>query len=341
MAMTTTELSAIPDARRDAVHEALTATFGAAPIRDLAPLTGGVSALTFRMEVAGRPYVLRLDKQGPGLSDPRRAYPCMAIAAEADLAPALHHADPEAAIAIMDFIPQRPLSEHPGGPVAVARALGDLTARVQATPIFPALGDYRIIVERLLGLIRGSGMFAPGLLDAHLEGFERIREVYAWRPEALVSSHNDPNPRNILYDGERLWLIDWELSFRNDPLADIAILAGDFAATPELETALMSAWLGRAPDAALRARFTLMRQLTRLFYGCLILTTFLGVAREAPDSDLAAPSVAELHRAVQEGRLSPAQPSTIYLIGKMHLAGFLAGLQAPEFEPALRLARDG
>jgi len=61
-------------------------------------------------------------------------------------------------------------------------------------------------------------------LDPHLEGFETIRAAYPWDASALVSSHNDPNPRNILFDGQRLWLVDWELRFRNDPLTDIAIL---------------------------------------------------------------------------------------------------------------------
>ena len=69
-----------------------------------------------------------------------------------------------------------------------------------------------------------SGLFAPGLLDRHQKGFERIREAYPWDAAALVSSHNDPNPANILFDGERLWLIDWETAYRNDPLVDVATL---------------------------------------------------------------------------------------------------------------------
>jgi hypothetical protein len=41
---------------------------------------------------------------------------------------------------------------------------------------------------------------------------------------APVSSHNDPVPANILFDGRRPWLIDWEWAYRNDPLVDVAIV---------------------------------------------------------------------------------------------------------------------
>ena len=42
-------------------------------------------------------------------------------------------------------------------------------------------------------------------------------------------------PSNILFDGERLWLIDWESAYRNDPLVDVAIVSDSFALSLELE----------------------------------------------------------------------------------------------------------
>jgi thiamine kinase-like enzyme len=42
--------------------------------------------------------------------------------------------------------------------------------------------------------------------------------------QGWVSSHNDSIPSNILFDGDRLWLIDWESAYRNDPLVDVAIV---------------------------------------------------------------------------------------------------------------------
>jgi aminoglycoside phosphotransferase (APT) family kinase protein len=334
-------LESIPPEHHDTVRSALIAEFGARPVTALQPVLGGTSALAYRMEIAGNTYLLRLDIARDTLRDPARGYACMRLAAEAGVAPPLHYADPNTGIAIMDFVRQRPLSEYPGGPECLLRELGGLIARLQMTPVFPIFSDYLVILERMLGFVAGSRLFAPGLLNPHLEGFARIRDAYRWNAVELVSSHNDPNPRNVLFDGERLWLIDWETSFRNDPLADLAILANNLAATAELEAVLLRAWLGRTPGRLLRARVALMRQLTRLYYAGIILVASARAAQgAAPDPSLAAPTQAEFAIAMREGRLT-ATRDVLYTIAKMCLAGFLAGVSTPEFEEALVISRQG
>jgi Ser/Thr protein kinase RdoA (MazF antagonist) len=194
--------------------------------------------------------------------------------------------------------------------------------------------DYFAVLARMLAFLRGSTMFAPGLLDPHVEGFERIRAAYPHGAAPPVSAHNDPNPRNMLFDGERLWLVDWETAYRNDPLVDVAIVLDQLEA-PQHEDALLHAWFGRTPDTNLRARLLLIRPVTRLYYAGLSLAMFAGAPREKPDADLSAPTPAEFRRAFAEGRLTATGPETLYTLGKMQLAGFLAGLRAPGFEEAL------
>jgi aminoglycoside phosphotransferase (APT) family kinase protein len=333
-------LDILSEPRREAVRTALATTFGPATAIDAQPVLGGVSgALIYRIEVAGRPYALRLDRPADRLRDPHRHYACMRIAAEAGIAPALHYADPDGPVAIMDFVASRPLAAHVGGKDGLARELGGLLARLQETELFAPFADYGWLLERMLGFVRGSGMFAQGLLDRHLEGFQRLREAYPWDQAALVSSHNDPNFRNLLYDGERLWLVDWETAYRNDPMVDLAIQANELEAGPELADMLLTAWAGRAPDAQMRARLVLMRQLTRLYYAGLILSMLAGAPREAPDTDLTAPTPDEFRAAVAQGELAVGSPEMMYLLGKMMLAGFLAGMAAPEVEAAVQLCR--
>jgi len=331
----------IPADRRETARSALTAAFGRAPLTALQRVTSGASALIYRIEVADRPYLLRLESlQRDEIRDPERAYLCMRTAVESGIAPGLHHADPTAGVAIMDFVPGRSLSEYPGGPQGLARDLGDLVARLQATPAFPLVTDYLTVLKGLLGRLLGSGLFAAGLLDRHQEGFERIREAYPWDSSALVSSHNDPHPDNILFDGERLWLIDWETAYRNDPLVDVAIFTLYLAAAPELEGMLLQSWLGRTPDRALRARLVLMRQLVRLFYACAS-SLHAASPRAVPETDLTALTPAEFRAAVDQGRLVLGAPETQRIGGKVALAAFLAGLATPQFEEALVVAQQG
>jgi len=312
--MTLDSFAAVPPERRDAARSACAAAFVSAP------------------------YLLRLETARDAFRNPQRSYPCMRAAADAGVAPPLHHADATAGIAIMDFLPRRPLLEYPSGASGLMRDLGSMIARLQATPFFPPLGDYAFVLERMLALIRESNLFSAGLLDPHAEGFERIRQAYPWNSSALVSSHNDINPGNILFDGERLWLIDWEIAFRTEPLVDIAIVANNFAVTPAEEDALLQAWLGRAPDRSLRARLLLMRLLTRLFYGCLMLSMFIG--RQATESELPAFTLGELDALARQSA-GDQQPKDLHFLGKACLAGFLAGLRAPGFEEALVIAQQG
>jgi hypothetical protein len=136
-----------------------------------------------------------------------------------------------------------------------------------------------------------------------------------------VSSHNDINPRNVLFDGERLWLVDWELAFSNDPLADVANIANNFSDVPDVDTLVLEGWLDGAPDDDTRHRLTLMRDLHRLFCGCLMLAGFIG-QRDA-EADLTALTSDEFRAALDRGELR-GTPELVFVRGKMHLADFTA-----------------
>jgi aminoglycoside phosphotransferase (APT) family kinase protein len=336
-------IEAIPEARRAVAEAALAEVLGRRPLEDLQPLSGGASgALIYRAHGAGRDWLLRLEPTtGVGFRDPQRAYACMAAAAAAGVAPPLHHGDPEKGVAVMDFVAQKPLAEFPGGPVALSEALGRLIARVHAIePAFgPPRAEYPVLVEFMLGGIRRSGLFKPGLLDPHLEGLTEVRAAYRFEGP-WVSCHNDPNSLNVLFDGERLWLVDWELAFRNDPLIDVAILGENFARMPETGDRLLTSWLGREPDASVRARLALARQLSRAFYACALLTGASLAPPTEPD-DLTSLSEAEFRQALVDGRLKVGSPELVYALGKMQLASFLAGLKTPEVKAALAMGASG
>lgn len=309
----------------------------------LEPITLGASASSYRIEVGGRTYLLRLESsRRDEVRDPHRSYVCMQAAAEAGIAPPVRHADPAAAVAITDFVPHRPVTDYLRASPDLARDLGYLVARLQAIPAFPPVLDYPVVVGQLLGRLLDSGLFAPGLLDPHRAGFERIRAAYRWNSEALVSSHNDLNPGNILFDGERLWFIDWETAYRNDPLVDVATLTIFIAASPELEAMLLRSWLGREPDRLERARLALMRLQARLFFGCASsLNAAHGLDRVIAATDLDAPTRAVFAQAVEQGGLSVGSPEAQRLVGKMVLASFMSGVTTSEFDEALAIVRQG
>jgi thiamine kinase-like enzyme len=88
--------------------------------------------------------------------------------------------------------------------------------------------------------------------------------VYAARAERLelalgavniVFAHNDLLAANLIDDGERLWLIDWEYAGFNTPLFDLANLAGNNELSAELETTLLESYFGGPVAIATRLGF--------------------------------------------------------------------------------------
>ncbi len=322
-------LSAIPADRRAAALAAIASVADPASVTGISPTNGGASgASTLRIDVGSGAYLLRLEVSRDGFRNPERSYPCLRDAAEAGIAPAVHHADEVAGVVLMDFVVERPLTAFPGGEPALVRALGQMVARLQATALFPpVMKDFGALVEVMLNLVRDGGLFAPGVLDGHVAGLARIRAEY---PPAAghVSAHNDLNPRNVLFDGERLWLVDWELAFRNDPLADLANIANNFSEVPDVDTLVLEGWLGRPPDDDTLHHLALMRDLHRLFYACLLLSEFIG--RRDPEPELTALTPHEFRAAIMRGELR-GTPELLFVLGKMYLAGFAEHLRDLQF----------
>jgi Ser/Thr protein kinase RdoA (MazF antagonist) len=233
----------------------------------------------------------------------------------------VHYADETAGVVLMDFVVERPLTTFPGGGPALVRALGEMVARLQTTAPFPQVTkDFGALVEVLLNLIVDGGLFAPGVLDSHVAGLSRVRAEYPGA-SAQVSAHNDINPRNVLFDGKRLWLVDWELAFRNDPLADVANIANNFSEVPDVDTHVLEGWQDRSPDDDTRHHLALMRDLHRLFYGCGMLAEFIG--QRDPEPALTALTPDEFRAAIAHGELR-GMSELVFVLGKMHLSGFTA-----------------
>ena len=78
-------------------------------------------------------------------------------------------------------------------------------------------------------------------------------------PIEVVFGHNDLLPSNLIDDGERLWLIDWDYAGFSTPLFDLANLATNSELAPDDERTLLRLYFGAEPDAGLARRFAGMR----------------------------------------------------------------------------------
>jgi thiamine kinase-like enzyme len=163
---------------------------------------------------------------------------------------------------VLDFVDAAPLAEADLHDEATLRAATALVARVhrEVTPrlrgpvltfwVFHVLRDYAAFLAD-----RGSRHrdLIPSLMDE-----AAMLERAVGRVE-LVLGHNDLLPANILRGDGRLWLIDWEYGGFNSPLFDLGGLATNAGLPPEAERAMLTAYFGAEPDAALMASYGAMK----------------------------------------------------------------------------------
>jgi aminoglycoside phosphotransferase (APT) family kinase protein len=332
----------ISDDRRPAVERALMRSFGTTELDAIAPLAGGMSgASIFRIRVGGIAYLMRVEGARDALRDPDRWYGCMAAAAEACLAPRVRHACAADGVVIMDLVEQRSLAlDYPGSRRDLLVELGQAARALHAMAPFPPLVDYLDAMEQLIGQFQTSGLFPATATEAHLEAYRALAMVYRrLRPEP-APSHNDLNPGNILYDGRRLWLIDWESAFQADRWVDVACLANWFCGDETEAGALLATYLGAAPTEAQSARLYLARQINHVFYAMV----FLNMAAagrpgiEAASGWPAAPPLADFHRRLSEGEAVFASWEGRLGYGQARLDAALENIGGERFEAAARLA---
>jgi aminoglycoside phosphotransferase (APT) family kinase protein len=333
------DLSLVDDPLRDKAAAALEAAFGAASVEGVRAVSGGASgALAYRVTTSSGDHLLRIEgRRLPGRNP--HQYTCLELAAAAGIAPPIRYLDAEAGVVIMVFLDVRPIAEFAGGPEAAAAAAADLVGELHRLPGFPAIGDHLDDLERLIAFVSTSGHVRDDQLAPHRDAFQEIRSVYPWDPSTFVSAHNDPNEFNLLYDGRRLWLVDWETAKRNDPFIDIATLCQHLAPTPELRDLVLRRVLATEPDERARARLFLAGQLVRLFAGTMLVLITADPAAPVDLHDALTP--AAFAAAIGQGDLVAGQPETTLAFATTVLRGVLDNVASDDGARAVAVLRGG
>ncbi len=130
----------------------------------------------------------------------------------------------------------------------------------------------------------------------------------AWPPgrRPLVTSHNDVNPSNLAFDGERLLLLDWDMAGPHDPFHDLATAAMFLSRSDGVRVDRRPRRRAAGP-AARRVR---PRATVRRFVAALCATIFLHLAQRAghPGGDLPAdpaPTLLDVYGLMSTGELAP------------------------------------
>lgn len=262
----------------------------------ITPITKGLSgAGVYRVEAGDHIYVLKVGIDRPAI---QRA------AAAAGLAPRIVHIDDERRAIVSDFVADR---GFPAFYMMQREPALDLLGRtlrrvhelpVEGTPADP-LGFLETLVRRL------EGFAVPAFARDFMARMRDEVPPPADRP--LVQSHNDVNPANLVYDGERLLLLDWDVAGPNDPYYDPATIALFMRMDDDACQRLLA--LPKVPP-----RFRYFRRLVGALCGGIMLT----FARDGGHAGAAAAEalpLIDVYTQIRAGALSPATPDGKWVFG--------------------------
>lgn len=259
----------------------------------------------YRVEAAGRTYVLKVARDTEPTEAWRQSLAIAQRAGDAGVAPRVIHHDETRRAVVSDHVVNRgfmPRLFNPETRDGAIRQLGETIRRVHALPL-PADAVWR----------DPRDLIAPTwsrLATFTIPTFARVTidQVLAETPprqRPLVTSHNDMNPSNLVFDGERLLLLDWDMAGPNDPFYDLAAVALFLRLDDPTASALIAAH-DAAPPAALPDGFVHARR----FVAALCATIFLDLARHAGHAGgdipaARAPTLLDVHGLMGIGALAP------------------------------------
>ena len=276
----------------------------------------------------GTPYLLRLIIAGA--TDPTRWFACMNTAVEAGIAPRIRYANAEDRVLITDFVEPKPFPDD------VVPFIAPTLHTLHSLPNFlpPMMGNYLQTMDGFVSRFQAAKLLPESETDKLFRSYAAVTKAYPRNGIDLVASHKDLKPQNMVFDGERIWLIDWEAAFLNDKYVDLAVVANFLVKDEAHEEEYRSAYFGEPAEEDRRARFYLMRQSLHLFYAAFLIL-MAAKAGTTIDADLTAPDFKEFHRRLisREEDITTADASVV--CAKVHLNELRGNLRAPRFEETL------
>jgi thiamine kinase-like enzyme len=207
------------------------------------------------------------------------------------------------------------------------------------------MGSYFDAMEGFVRRFQEAHLLPESETEELFRLYADVQKLYPRNESDLVASHNDLKPQNMRFDGNRLWLVDWESAFLNDRYVDLAVVANFFVKDEAQEDAYLNAYFGELVDDIVplreyrRARFFLTCQALSMFYATLLLleASWAGLSI---DANITTPDFREYHQDLIADKIDMMTSEAKAEYGMLHLREVLRNMRTPRFEEAVALVSD-
>ena len=215
--------------------------------RTVSELSGGLTNRNYQVTTPDGTFVARIAGTGSELLaiDRDCEYRNSVTAAAAGAGAPVIEYRPQDRLLVIGYIEGRTF----GAPdVAAAENIPRIAAachRLHDGALFGNDFDMFEIQRRYLSVARSRGFKIPVGYHDLTPQFTAAEKALAVRAEGTVPCNNDLLPANLIDDGERIWLIDYELSGNNDACFELGNIAAEAQLSAEALAELVTAYYGR------------------------------------------------------------------------------------------------
>ncbi|HEY0521614.1 MAG TPA: phosphotransferase [Ilumatobacteraceae bacterium] len=233
---------------------------------ELRPLSGGITNRNFVVTADSGQYVVRIPGERTELLGIDRAYEAEAArrASELGIGPRVLGMLEGVGTLVTELV-----DGHHLEPTPFAERVGDVVDLVHQFHHSGALGGafpIHRVVEWHARDASARGVMPPKAYERLHQQSRRIESAFARAPTPLVPCHNDLLPANVLFDADRVWLLDFEYAGMNDVFFDLANLSVNSDLGHDADERVLTLYFGRVSTAAW-ARLQLMKMMSEFREG--------------------------------------------------------------------------
>lgn len=221
-------------------------------------------APVYKILIDAVPYLLKIANPEADLNFNARYQ-----ASESGIAPKLIYGNKENGISISQWIDAVPLPSLEAHRELVAQ-LADCVQKIHSIKTAAPAVNIFDKVDELLNWFNSSAVLGGPVIEACLDRYSKIKNVFPFQTEDLVFCHNDLNPANILFEEGRIWIIDWEAAASGNRYVDLASICNFFIHTEAQQRTFLDFYFNGNLSEANLSKLYLMRQVSRLLYALLM-----------------------------------------------------------------------
>ena len=215
--------------------------------RTICELSGGLTNRNYKVTTPDGSFVARISAGGSELLaiDRDCEYRNSLTAAAAGAGAPVVEYRPQDRLLVIGYIEGRTFDAADVAAAENLPRIAQACRRLHSGDRFGNDFDMFDIQRRYLSVARSRGFKIPAGYDDLEPQFTAAEKALAVRAEGTVPCNNDLLPANLIDGGERIWLIDYELSGNNDACFELGNIAAEAHLSRDALAGLVTAYYGR------------------------------------------------------------------------------------------------